>query len=92
MPGLALLVRSRWRRAAVRRRCHGSRGARPSLSKRFAASRRLSLWTRQTRQDVRYAEDFRCCIATLTAENSELKAKLKEFENQAQLSENNVDT
>ncbi|CAO2194029.1 unnamed protein product [Urochloa humidicola] len=37
------------------------------------------------------AEDFRCCIATLTAENSELKAKLKEFENQAQLSENNVD-
>ncbi|CAO2209580.1 unnamed protein product [Urochloa humidicola] len=37
------------------------------------------------------AEDFRCCIATLTSENSQLKEKLKEFENQAQLSENNVD-
>ncbi|CAL4978358.1 unnamed protein product [Urochloa decumbens] len=37
------------------------------------------------------AEDFRCCIATLTAENSQLKEKLKEFENKAQLSENNVD-
>ncbi|CAL4952104.1 unnamed protein product [Urochloa decumbens] len=37
------------------------------------------------------AEDFRCCIATLTAENSQLKEKLKEFENQAQLSENNVE-
>ncbi|CAL4958732.1 unnamed protein product [Urochloa decumbens] len=37
------------------------------------------------------AEDFRCCIATLTAENAQLKEKLKEFENKAQLSENNVD-
>ncbi|OEL31149.1 hypothetical protein BAE44_0007828 [Dichanthelium oligosanthes] len=33
-------------------------------------------------------EDFRSYISTLTAENSELKAKLKEVESQAQLSEN----
>ncbi|PUZ58464.1 hypothetical protein GQ55_5G511200 [Panicum hallii var. hallii] len=37
------------------------------------------------------AEDFRSFIAALTAENSELKAKLKEFESQAQLNENSVD-
>ncbi|RLN24519.1 MAR-binding filament-like protein 1-1 [Panicum miliaceum] len=37
------------------------------------------------------AEDFRNYIATLMAENSELKAKLKEVESQAQLNENSVD-
>jgi len=37
------------------------------------------------------AEDFRSCIASLTAENSELKAKLKEVESQAKLNENSAD-
>ncbi|RCV25058.1 hypothetical protein SETIT_5G136000v2 [Setaria italica] len=36
-------------------------------------------------------EDLRSFISTLTAENSELKAKVKEAESQAQLNENNVD-